>query len=210
MNATDHPEMGASANTIAARAANEGIPLGAIARILQQPFEVIAQTVRSAHSVGAVGNIPKPDWPPGQSSDARLPTTYRTLNQDDMEFGCKQQFRLTNLEAAFMTVLLRFPCAEKEKLHAVIEQQRLTRPFQPDKLEQTDPKMVDVIICHMRKKFRKARLGDNAILTSHGRGYYVDPTMKETIYKMIGVPHYAHLGDAYTGGERASLSAASA
>jgi hypothetical protein len=173
---------------IASRSANEGVPIGAIARILQKPYGLVHEHLKIATGNGAVGTMPKADWPPSQHSDARLPTAPRTANSDDIEFACRLKFKLTPLETAFLVVLLRYTHCEKEKLHSVVETQRATRQFRPDKLECTELKMVDVIICKLRAKLKDVD-EKLVISTVWGKGYYIDPAVKTAIYSIIGAPH---------------------
>lgn len=177
-----------STATIATRAANEGVPIAAIARIVQMPFESVSQHLQGALACGRICEMPKPDWPPSQSSAARLPSVPRAAHPEDTEFQCKKLFKLTKLEAAFMMVLLRYDVIEKEKLHGVIEEQRAKRPLRPDKQEATDPKMVDVIICKLRKKLKDVD-PSLVLTTSWGSGYYFDAAIKQAIFETIGGPH---------------------
>lgn len=175
-------------STVAIRAANEGIPVAAIARIVQLPFDTITETLHDALASGQIGSMPRPDWPPQAAWNERLPSVPRSANAEDVEFQCRNLFKLTKLEAGFMMVLLRYDCADKEKLHGVIEQQRSSRPLRPDKQEATDPKMVDVIICKLRKKLKTV---DPTIVvqTSWGHGYYLDPAVKSHVFSKIGGPY---------------------
>lgn len=173
---------------VAVRAANEGVPVAAIARIVETPYEEIAVTLRSALSRGEIGQMPKADWPPALGWSDRLPSVPRSANADDVEFQCRKKFRLTNLEAGFMMVLLRYECADKDRLHNVIEQQRHERAHEPDNMELTDPKMVDVMICKLRKKLRENGFPD-CIETSWGKGYYIEPATKQKIFGLIGGPY---------------------
>lgn len=183
----DEEWLSAEQCTIATRAANEGIPLGAIARFLQQPFERVAKAVRVAISIGAIGALPRADWPPSQKWDARMPCAPRTANMDDVEFGVRQVFKLTSLEVGFLMVLLQRQCADKEKLHGIIEAQRAARGTRPDAQEMTDPKMVDVMICKLRKKLRDQNpLLKDAIKTSWGKGYFIEQLMKDAIILAAG------------------------
>ena len=170
---------------IAHRSANEGIPVGAIARIVQKPFGAIHECLRQAFAVGRISTIPKSDWPPGGKWDTRTPTVPRAYNADDLEFHCRKVFKLTLLEAGFMTALLRYDCANKERLHQVVEGQRMKRQQRPDKLELTDMKIVDVIVCKMRKKLRETD-PEVVLTTSWGKGYYFEPAIKDRIFKLIG------------------------
>lgn len=170
------------------RAANEGIPVAAIARITQRPFDAVVEVLQQAFQHGQIGELPKPDWPPAAKWSDHLPSTPRSANAEDVEFQCRKVFRLTALEAGFMMVLLRCECADKEKLHNVIEQQRTCRSHQPDSMELTDPKMVDVMICKLRKKLREAGFPE-CIQTSWGKGYYIEPSVKQNIFAKIGGPY---------------------
>jgi hypothetical protein len=175
---------------IAARAANEGIPVAAIARIIEQPFEDVSALLRAAHSCGDIGEIPKPDWPPAAKWSERLPSVPRSANAEDVEFHCRRAFKLTALEAGFMMVILRCECADKEKLHNVIESQRRSRQALPDSSELTDPKMVDVIICKLRAKLEKAGFPKKTtLLTNWGKGYYFEAATKQKIFTLIGGPY---------------------
>jgi hypothetical protein len=175
---------------IAARAANEGIPIAAIARIVEQPFEDVSALLRAAHSCGDIGEIPKADWPPAAKWSERLPSVARSANAEDVEFHCRRVFKLTALEAGFMMVILRCECADKEKLHNVIESQRRSRQALPDSSELTDPKMVDVIICKLRAKLEKAGFPKKTtLLTNWGQGYYFEAATKQKIFELIGGPY---------------------
>jgi hypothetical protein len=102
-----------------------------------------------------------------------------------VEFLCRHILHLTNLEAGFLGVLLRTLFAEKDKLHAVIESQRAARPLRPlNSSEVTDPKMVDVMICKLRKKLTPHGI---VVRTSWGKGYFLDQTVKDAIYRMLDV-----------------------
>ena len=186
---SDEPEgLDPAQMLVANRAANEGIPIGAIGRILQCPYGVVSEHLKLAANNGAIGTMPKPDWPPSQHSDARLPTIQRTANSDDIEVACHVKLKLTRLETAFLVVLLRNTHCDKEKLHVVIETQRAARQMQPNKLECTEVKMVDVIICKLRAKLKRAN-PDFVIKTVWARGYFIEPAVKEAIFKLIGAPN---------------------
>lgn len=169
---------------IAVRAANEGIPIAAIGRVLAAPFELVSDTLKVALGSGRIAAIPKPDWPPSQAWDSHLPTIPRSANNDDVEFAVGKVFKLTRLEAGFLMVLLRCDSADKEKLHAVVEDQRQTRHLRPDSSDATDPKMVDVMICKLRKKLRD-RCPELTVKTQWGRGYYIEKTIKQKIYEVL-------------------------
>lgn len=169
------------------RAANEGIPVAAIARIVNQPFADVYSTLKDEKSRGTIGDMPRSDWPPGVKISERVPIAAPTTDAD-MEFVCKKTFKLTALEAAFLVSLLKHRRVEKLSLHSIIEQRRASRASRPAG-DTTDPKMVDVIICKMRAKMK---LVDPSlkIETIWGDGYYIEATMKPKIIAVAnGVPH---------------------
>jgi Transcriptional regulatory protein, C terminal len=101
-----------------------------------------------------------------------------------MEIVCRKLFKLTNLEAGFIVLLLKVEHVTKAQLHHVIETQRLQRPSRPDNMEMTDEKMVDVMICKLRKKLK---LIDPKFLitTLWGGGYFIEVPAKEKFYAKL-------------------------
>src|SRR5678809_1678813 len=99
-------ELTVDQTVIAQRAANEGIPIGAISRIVAKPFANVLETLKDALELGKIGQMPKADWPPSARHTERMPTVPRAYNVEDMEFYCRKVFKLTLLEAGFMTCLL--------------------------------------------------------------------------------------------------------
>ncbi len=160
-------------------AANEGIPVLAIARMTSTPAEHIFEHLRDAKATGAIIEVPRADWPPGSRLIDRRPSVALP-SDEDLQFSCKKTFKLTTLEAGFLTVLLRHKQVEKTRLHNIVEQQRMTRASQPSEMEATDPKMVDVMICKLRKKL-KAVDPVLKIETIWGGGYYIKNAMKPLI-----------------------------
>lgn len=170
------------------RAANEGIPTAAIARIVQRPFDEVCEALTLALDAWRISSMPRADWPPDAKWSERSPAVPRSANSEEVEFQCRKIFKVTNLEAGFMMALLRLECADKERLHGVIEQQRHSRAHEPDSMELTDPKMVDVMICKLRKKVGVPlnMEGSAVIKTSWGKGYYIEPDVKKAIYELLG------------------------
>jgi hypothetical protein len=175
---------------VASRAANEGIPVAAIARIVRQPFGDVIGWLREAHDRGEIGEMPRSDWPPQTKWAERAPAVPRSANHEDVEFQCRKAFRLTELEAAFMMVLLRCECADKEKLHNAIEAQRRAHRTLSADNELTDLRMVDVMICKLRAKLDAHGFPKKTtILTSWGQGYYLEAHTKQKLYELIGGPY---------------------
>jgi len=172
---------------VAVRAAAEGVPVGVIARALALPYDRILGFLHRAKTLGAITEIPVADWPPDKSNTTPNPRTrpVSQVSTTDLEFLCRQKFRLTNLEAGFLVVLLRCLFAEKEKLHAVIELQRNARPLRPERSQEvTDPKMVDVMICKLRRKLAVCDPG-LVVQTSWGKGYFLEAAVKEIIFQQL-------------------------
>lgn len=190
------------------RAAAEGIPVGAIARFMKVPYNDVNEALQMALAGGLIVAVPRADWPGSQHWDARTRPALPGKKDDpaEIEFACRNQFKLTALEAGFMVALVNKSCADKEKLHGIVEEQRRKRATRPDSNEPTDPKMVDVIICKLRQKLRGFGY-DDFIKTIWGKGYFIEPAQKRILLAAIGLePDHASEPDL----GRASVAAASA
>lgn len=171
---------------VAARLADEGVPVAAIARALGLPYADISNVLHDELAQGRIIELPKPDWPPGVTIRSHIPTiaiTHKT-SSDEIAIACRKMFKLTNLEAGFIVLLLKIEHVTKEKLHNVIETQRAARASRPDDMEMTDQKMVDVIICKLRKKL-KVIDPEFIISTVWAGGYYIDRAVKEKFYAYL-------------------------
>ncbi len=166
-------------NELIVNAANEGIPVAAIARVTHSPLDHTYEVLREAKERGAVSDLPRADWPPGTRIGDRLPSVPLPSDKD-LIFLCGKAFKLTVLEAGFLVALLKNRQVEKARLHGIVEHQRNTRSNQPDHMEATDPKMVDVMICKLRKKLKSVD-GKIEIKTIWGSGYYIETDMKPRI-----------------------------
>lgn len=176
---------------VATNAANEGIPVAAIARLLETPFEAVIEHLKDAKSRGVIADMPRADWPPGTRLNDRTPSAANPTD-DDLCLVVKQAFHLTGLEASFLVVLLRHRQVDKTRLHNIVEQKRSTRATQPSSQEATDPKMVDVMICKLRKKLKSAD-PHLLIATIWGGGYYIDSKVKPLIIAYANGDHHAPL-----------------
>lgn len=173
---------------LAVAAANEGIPVAAIARVLGHPMDDCYESLKEAKERGAITELPRSDWPPGIRVHERLPSVPLPSDKD-LAFLVGKTYKLTALEAGFLVTLLKNRQVEKSRLHGIVEHQRNTRVNQPDHLEATDPKMVDVMICKLRKKLKMV---DNKIKieTIWGSGYYIETDMKPRILSHLdGASH---------------------
>lgn len=171
---------------IMARLAHEGVPVRAIARSFTMPSEVVRESLQYAVSIGTIVAVPKDDWPPKQTREQHAPQAAAALDDNDMLIGCQRALRLTRLEASFMVVFLKRNEADKTTLHAVNEQQRSYRGTRPNNTEPTDPKIVDVVICKMRKKLKEFGIQIN---TLWGAGYFISPEHRTIAFNLIGALH---------------------
>lgn len=165
-------------NPIVVRLADEGIPVRAIARAVSIASTEIYEMLRTAIANGMIVEMPKDDWPPGSRRDARLAFSGTPLdNEDALKIACARHFRATRLEASLLAVLLRRSEVTKTQLHHVIEK---TRPN--ENRDETDPKMVDVVICHLRKKLKPHGI---TIKTIWGVGYLIPASDRDTAVAIL-------------------------
>ena len=153
---------------IAVRLADEGIPVRAIARATKVSSEDIRDVLHTALDQGLIVQLPRDDWPVGVARDRHIPDALsaKPVETERMIFNIVRLFKVTKLQAALFSVLIKRNEVTKETLHQVAEQRRL-----PNK-EETDPKIVDVVICNLRKKLKPF---DLEIKTAWACGYYMEP-----------------------------------
>lgn len=163
---------------IAIRMADEGIPVRAIARSTRVSSGDVYELLRDALAAGAIVEMPKDDWPIGSQRSERTAFNGTPLeNEEALKFACARCFKATRLEAAILAVMLRRNEVTKQSLHIVIEQNRQT-----EGREETDPKMVDVLICHLRKKLKPHNI---KIETVWGIGYLIPAADREIAIAML-------------------------
>lgn len=163
---------------IAVRLADEGIPVRAIARATHLPSDEIYEALRDALSQGFLVEIPRDDWPPGSNRGTRAVFNGTPLEQEQaLKCACARLFKASPLEAAMLAVMLKRDQVTKEQLHSTIEQNRPTL----GKTE-TDLKMVDVMICKLRKKLKVYDVG---IETMWGLGYLIPSADRERAVRLL-------------------------
>jgi len=176
------PPLGAPFDQIANRLANEGIPVNVIARSLECPAADVRLSLEESLAAGSITEMPAADWPPTARRADHLPPHIAAARDNDLVIAFMRTFKLTKLMASFILVLVKREEADKTTLHRVIEAQRATRASRPDNPEETDPKMVDVVICNLRKKLKPFGL---TIQTLWGHGYYLDAEGKKQALMLI-------------------------
>jgi len=167
---------------IAVRLALEGVPVAAIARALLFPSGDVRETLQYHLDIGSIVEMPASDWAPTARRADRLPAFLGVIPEAVQLNSCQRLLKLTRLEAGFMLVLLKRDEADKDTLHYVIETQRALRRSRLNNSETTDPKMVDVVICKLRKKLKP--LGIN-IKTLWGRGYYLNEESRKVAESIL-------------------------
>jgi hypothetical protein len=162
----------------AERFADEGVPIRAMARAFKQTTDAVRETVQEAIAGGRIVQMPKDDWPVGESRGDRTPTFIRQNRMDDesLIFSCIRLFHVTRLQASLLAVLIVRNEVSKDTMHQIIESRR------PPGKEETDPKMVDVVICHLRKRLKPFSLKINTLWAC---GYYMEPQQRKTILEMV-------------------------
>jgi DNA-binding response OmpR family regulator len=165
---------------IAIALADEGVPVRAIARSIKTPGEDVYELLRDAVEAGRLFELPRDDWPPKTKRSQRAQTQNTVLSRDDeaLRMGCSSRFKMTRLQAAVFVALLRRPELSKEHIHNAIE------AIRPQANAPTDLKMVDVVICHIRKKLKIIDKEFN-IVTVWGIGYSLLPATREACIALL-------------------------
>lgn len=176
-----------TAAEIAVALADEGVPVRAIARSIKVPGEDVYELLRSAIGQGRLIEIPKDDWPPG-GRHSRSPVEKTLLSHDDatLHLACAGKFKTTKLQAVVLVAMLRRGEASKTYLHNAIETNR------DPASEPTDQKMVDVVVCHIRRKL-KAVDPLLTIETLWGVGYTLKPAARQHALTILA-EHVAETG----------------
>ena len=110
--------------------------------------------LREAVDTGALIHVPRDDWPANAIRDNRIPGFPDASEVDDATvilhladvFGPERATRLTRLQATVLLQFLKRRETNREQLHNAIEAGRFPAT------EATDLKIVDVVICTLRKK----------------------------------------------------------
>lgn len=180
MSASLATEIPTASSDIAIRLADEGIPIRAIARAIKVAGEDVYEILRTALYDGKLISLPKDDWPPGSPRANRTQADHNILNDEEqVKFLCSVKFKTTRLQSALLATILKRQQVSKQTLHDVIEHTRLTYGTHK---EPTDQKMVDVMVCHLRKKLKPFSFD---ILTVWGTGYRMDAAHREAALIML-------------------------
>jgi hypothetical protein len=159
--------------------ADEGVPVRAIARATQTPSEDVYELLKDAVGVGQLIELPQSDWPPGSLRRYRKPSGQSILNLDDatLRLACSNVFKMTRLQAAVFVSIIRRPEITKDQVHTAIENTRSPTS------DPTDQKMIDVVICHIRKRIKEHGI---TLITRWGQGYSLHHAERDKVLAMLG------------------------
>jgi hypothetical protein len=149
--------------------ADEGVPVRAIARSTQVPLGDVLDHLQIALGEGKILQVPKTDWPigKGQSRENREPQfdPFTGISETALETTLLRLFKVTKLQCSLLMPLLRRKEVTRQAMHETIETRRkLGAP-------PTEEKLVDVVICNLRKKLKPLGL---EIKTIWSQGYYME------------------------------------
>lgn len=172
-------DFGREPSAVAVALADEGIPVRAIARALHVPSSDLYELLKEAIAAGTIVELPKDDWPPGTTRQQRS-ISNGVPPDDAVKCACARFFKCSPLEAVMLAAMLKRNEVTKQQLHHIIEQ---NRPGDPAR-EQTDIKMVDVMICKLRKKLKPHKI---EVETMWGTGYLISAPDRAHGLKLLGM-----------------------
>ena len=130
--------------------------------------------------MGVLLEMPRDDWPPGSGRHQRSVFTGTPLEQDSaLKHACARFFKASPIEAAMLGALLKKTEVTKAQLHQVIENNRPSGRDEP-----TEEKIVDVMICKLRKRLKSAN-ETYTVMTVWGSGYYIEPLVQKAILERL-------------------------
>lgn len=158
--------------------ADEGVPVRAIARATHTPSEDVYEVLKDAVGEGKLIELPQNDWPPGTLRRYRKPSGQSILNMDDavLRLACSNVFDMTRLQAAVFVAIIRRPEITKDQVHTAIEATRSPT------CDPTDQKMIDVVICHIRKKIKDHGI---TLITRWGQGYSLAQPERDKVLALL-------------------------
>lgn len=165
--------------------AYEGVPIGAIARSLRVPSDEVRTVLQGAVASGRITEMPRSDWPPNAPRANRVPgLPAANVTDDTVLLNLGRLFKVTPQQARLFLALLK----RREVVRAQLHEASKSRAFGPDE-EDTDKKIVDVVICKLRKKLKVFGI---EIETMWAWGYGLNPEHRQRAIQLLnefmGVP----------------------
>jgi|SRR5580704_8845528 hypothetical protein len=159
------------------RAADEGVPIGALKRIFRVSDENLRPFLHDAIAAGRLVSMPSEDWPTGGTRLTRLPCvpqTLATLDDDDLVMLLSRKVKTTPQEGRLLLVILRRGHASREQLLLAADHGNQSEPSQI--------KLVDVVVCKMRKKLVPLGI---TLQTVHSLGYQMTEVDRRKIWELL-------------------------
>jgi hypothetical protein len=153
-------DRGPAAHHVMVRLADEGIPVGAIARALKKPSGDVWPVLKEAKQNGFLVEMPAADWPPGSRRDERT-RTAAPIRSDEVEgfiTPFMAAFGLPQSQARFLAILFARKEITKSGIYAALY----------DAESDVHPKIIDVFVCLVRKRLAPHQI---RIETIWGRGF---------------------------------------
>lgn len=171
-------ETRAIAKRIAIGMAEEGVPIRAIARATHIAADDLRELLKEAMDAGTLVQYPREDWPVGASRNDRVPGDLTVAGLDDelLVMNVVRLFKVTKLQANLLLALIKRREVTRNTMHLIIEQRRDANSVE------TETKMVDVVICNLRKRLKPQNL---KITTIWSCGYMMPPADRARAAKML-------------------------
>jgi DNA-binding winged helix-turn-helix (wHTH) protein len=163
---------------VAVRLADEGIPVAAIARSVGAPSADVRTVLHQAIIKSEILQMPREDWPLHTSRSERTTGANPRVSLSDptIVLQLMRAYSITGSEAQLLSVLMRRPEVLTEALHQSLQK--------PDR-EETEIKIIAVLICKLRQKLKQHHI---YIRTIWGKGYFLDPDGRKLIFEKLGIP----------------------
>jgi hypothetical protein len=146
--------------------ADEGVPLGAIARVTRISSEILRERLRAAKDIGSLVELPREDWPPGFPRDQRALQLSRLAvrSRPELVIVTQRLFGLSPVGTGLFLDLLQRDYVNKSAVAGM------------------EAKTVDVHIHYMRARLKPHRI---AIQTVWGVGYRLEAVDRRRAMDLI-------------------------
>lgn len=173
--------------TVIARLAEEGVPTRAIARAFQMPCDIVYDVLREEVTAAHLLEMPRDDWPVGQGRNERSGSgRMAQVDDEDVIMELMRVFQISKQQAILLNVLLKKKTATKDALYSAAQAVHAIG-------QDTEPKIVDVVICKLRKKLSAHNF---KIETIWGGGYYMSTEDRSAALRMIGLEAFTDTSEA--------------
>lgn len=172
-----HPHL----SPIATALADEGVPVRVISRSMRVPAEDMRSHLKEAVTRGELIELPADDWPPTARRSDRLPA-IAPVPFTQIASNARLVFKVTASQAVVLATLLTRDACKKEQLLNAVQQHRLSKANLPTDLSEPQLKLIDVMICHLRKKLKPHGV---KIETVWGSGYSISRQQRDIAMALI-------------------------